>query len=92
MLSAAQRSLEAAPGITQALERTGLGLASIPDPSGSGSPASPSWAPASPPAPPSAQPGRPTHSVVVRYVLRLTSTGSTATPWRFASLTSTSTG
>ena len=40
----------------------------------------------------SGEPGRPTHSVVVRKRLALTSTGSTATPWRLASLTSTSTG
>ena len=37
-------------------------------------------------------PGRPTHSVVVLYEDALTSTGRTETPWRFASLTRTSTG
>ena len=40
----------------------------------------------------SGSPGRPTHSVVVLYEEALMSTGSTDTPWRFASLTSTSTG
>ena len=90
--SAAHRSRDAAPGITHALERTGAGRRSMPHPSGSGSPGSPSCDPSSPSTPAIAQPGRPTHSVVVRQAERLTSTGSTATPWRLASLTSTSTG
>jgi hypothetical protein len=37
-------------------------------------------------------PSGPTHSVVVLYADALMSTGRTATPWRFVSLTSTSTG
>ena len=40
----------------------------------------------------SGSPGRPTHSVVVLYEDPLMSAGRTATPWRFVSLTSTSTG
>ena len=45
-----------------------------------------------PARPGSGSPGRPTHSVVVLYDEALMSTGRTATPWRFASLTRTSTG
>jgi hypothetical protein len=37
-------------------------------------------------------PSGPTHSVVVLYAEALMSIGRTATPWRFVSLTSTSTG
>ena len=40
----------------------------------------------------SGSPSRPTHSVVVLYSDALMSTGRTATPWRLASLISTSTG